>query len=209
MTAGIFMPAINGISYDDPGSIVLDITGTHNFSVPNFSNELIVELWGAGAGGEGAGINNSAPDGVNGGNSSCAPLSLTAGGGLNNGTGGTASGGDVIANGGNRSGRNGGGGANGGAGGVSSGSGSSSGASGTAPGGGGSGGRYIWDDNGVTRATTGNGGGGGAYVKKSYARGAISPGLIISLTVGAGGNGGSSQRSGGAGARGEIRISWT
>lgn len=53
------------------------------------------------------------------------------------------------------------------------------------------------------------GGGGGAYVSKTYQRGEIIPGTILSLFVGSGGAGGVSTGSGGAGARGEIEVSWS
>lgn len=79
-----------------PGSFDDTTPGTRNFTVPNYST-LTIDLWGAGAGGEGINV-----PGSDGGASSIASLGLTAGGGKApvfgtniGGAGGTATGGDT------------------------------------------------------------------------------------------------------------------
>jgi hypothetical protein len=84
---------------------------------------------------------------------------------------------------------------------------------GLAPGGGGSGAANYSANNG---RNVGNGGGGGAYCKETYARGAYSPGQVVRLTVGDGGNwgwlpsSGDRQKAyGGWGAPGQVKITWS
>lgn len=201
-------------------------TGAGTFTVPNYVGTMTVQLWGAGGGG-GAGSSDSGGNGTAGGNTTFSPAlgTLTAGGGgggfagyasfLSGPAGPTASGGNINTNGSaggmsNWYGGNGGSAPNGGAGGAGTGANTlTTGGAGTAPGGGGGGGGG--DNN--TQAG-GTGGASGAYVSKSYAQGAISAGTVISYSVGSGGAGGTpccsgtSPTPGGAGARGQITITY-
>jgi hypothetical protein len=194
-----------------PGSANFITPGTDVFVVPAY-NQLIIELWGAGASG-GGGFNFG--NGTAGGPSTAASLGLTAGGG---GGGGSRNNGAF----------------GGAAGGASGGSDrnwvgeAGSLRSFSVPAGGRDGFRrqqglepsYSGDpfgtvDGGGGRAGygngTGGGGGGGGHVRSVYAAGAIAPGTVLTVVIGAGGpgrfDGGSGQ--GGAGARGRVFISWS
>jgi hypothetical protein len=192
-----------------PSGNAQTFTASGTFVVPAYTSALTVEMWGGGGGGFGDGTGSEGSDG-----GASRFLGLTAGGGVRGqtssdtggGLGGVASGGDI-----NTNGQRGGTGSSGGPsgkggdaplGGVGGAAVKKSvGNAGQAPGGGGGG-----ADNAL--GTTASGGGSGAYVKKTYAPGALVPGTIIPVTVGAGGVGGIGGYRGGDGARGEVRITW-
>lgn len=198
-----------------PGSTQFTTAGTHSFSIPHF-NTLVIEMWGGGGGGGSVGDNAAVSSG--GGASTINSLSLSAGGGAR-GTrrtttgnalpteGGVASGGDTNTNGqsgGSGSGTNKGGDApNGGSGGAGTSSGN--GGNGSAPGGGGGGARQV-----TPSSMVGSGGGGGAYVKKTYQKSSLTPGVILSIVVGDRGTAGTGGTyTGGNGAVGRVKISWS
>lgn len=178
-----------------PGSQSYTVTGTYQFLVPNY-NTLTVTVRGGGAQGYEYGPGNaggaSSFNGnviANGGQS---PVNTDAGG-----AGGTASGGDQNYTGesgalGTITGGTGGAGANGGGAGGTDNKGA-----GVAPGGGGAG--------GVIYFVGAPGGGGGGCAVKTYTSGLV-VGSLVEVIVGAGGAG--APASGGAGARGQVDISW-
>ena len=88
------------------------------------------------------------------------------------------------------------------------GSGYSTGVAGTAPGGGGSGSQADEDINNSAKSwSTGGGGGGGGYTTRSFIPSTgPSPGIVLSYTVGVSGTNAS---SGGAGAVGRLKITWS
>jgi len=200
------------------GSVTYNTAGTYSFTVPIYAGTLTITMNGGGGGGGGEGL-SSATNGTAGGTTQISALSLIANGG-NGGlgcntsvgfpagvSGGTASGGTTNTTGGSSGGGNsvsyGGSSPNGGGQTASRNiSSPGNGFSGNAPGGGGSGGG---DSSG-----NGSGGGGGGYCSKAYASGAISFGTVLSITVGAGNTGGTGNyTSGGAGADGQITLTWT
>lgn len=207
----IFVPSV---PYDPPGSVTFTSPGGANFTIPKFKTSLVIELWGAGGGGAGSDGNSSEASnvaGVSGTATTIASLSLSAGGGergyLSSQAGGVASGGTTNTNGNPGSIGTGGSCPNGGVGGVWPASGSAqSGNPGGAPGGGGSGARVPTGTGGFT---TRRGGGSGAYVSKTYVRGSLTPESVLSMVVGTGGAGGNHNLDGGAGGRGQIKITWT
>jgi len=206
-----------------PGSTTYSTAGTYNFTVPDF-NTLQVELWGGGGPGATATTTSSTSSShaavSHGFASTITSLGLSAAGGQwgrrwregnGGGAGGVPSGGDINTAG--EAGGNGGtyyingyGGAapNGGER-VNAPTGDAIGINGVQPGGGASGGAYQ------SAGTVGGGGGGGAYVRKTYARGALTVGSTLSISVGAGGvpSTGTSYIRGGYGATGRIRLSWS
>lgn len=196
-----------------PGSQSFTTAGSFNFVVPCHNN-LTVQVWGGGAGGQSVGFGSVAAASSSSWNTSV----LIAGGGgppssstYLGGTGGTATGGTT-----NSAGENGGNGGNnlpsgkggdspnGGLGGASQASLSSGGISGTEPGGGGSGGR------GTGRGSQGGpGGGGGGYTARTWTQGTYSPGTSIPIIVGPGSAGSTTGGNrGGNGATGRVTISW-
>ncbi len=213
---GVFTPSEKVAA---SGSQTYSTPGTYSFVVPSYGT-LTVEVWGGGGGGGGAQQNvvNTGGTGGTGGTSSWdgAVLSATGGtGGEGNnfthpGTGGTGSGGTTNLSGANgsvyagSSGGAGGNGANGGAG-ASAPCCNAAGHAGTAPGGGGSG-SYQSNKFGTFR---GDGGGGGGYATKTFTSG-YTPGSTVTIVVGSGGSGGYSYTFyGGAGAPGQVVVSWT
>jgi hypothetical protein len=206
-------------------------SGSDNFITPDYTNTLVIELWGAAACG---GVSGDASDG---GDTTCATYSLIAGGGNKSaqaaqnagpgGTGGTATGGNTLnATGGNgdppdptgtlNAGNSGKGGdaPYGGVGGsaVSNGAGGHiNGNPGVAPGGGGSGRNNNVSDSGLIFTAAYfkyPGGGSGAYVRHVFTRGVAgspAPGDPIAYSVGAGAV---SPVGDGNGANGRARFSW-
>jgi len=67
---------------------------------------------------------------------------------------------------------------------------------------------YAGGTGGGTGMVWGTGGGGG-YCTRTFASGALTPGAVVTLTVGAGGSRGSGNNDGGLGARGEITVQWS
>lgn len=183
--------------------------GTYSFVVPTYFKPLVVEVWGGGGGG-GESRFNSGPGGTGGTSSWYSSVSATGGGGGASrggaaGTGGTASGGDINTSGPNGSGSTGGTAPNGGQGGVRV----FNGGAGIDPGGGG-GGAF---DSFLGDAGHGAGGGAGAYSKKTYAVGALTPGITVTIIVGASGAGrpvtpNQGEYSGGAGGVGRVSVTW-
>lgn len=191
-----------------PGSQDFPFPGNYTFTIPTYST-LIIQVWGAGGGG--GNIEGALGGGIGG---ASTILSLTAGGGQGGanpsqqgGPGGTASGGDINLAGsrgqnGNQfspsnpspEGGVGGNSPNGGNGGFPSNNGGFPGAGG--------GGRLFTGFGTII----GSGGGGGGYVQKTFAPGDLTPGNVISLTVGVKGLGASPQS--GSGADGRVFISW-
>ena len=195
-------------------------TGSQTFTVPTYISSIVVEMWGAGGGSGGSGPSGgSAAGGGAGSATTFATGSLSAGGGGGgassgaglgaNGAGGIASNGDVNING-------------------TAGTNNSNQTFGyAAPNG-------YW--NSLVRSRVGNGsayaglfagggatgsawyitpnypvagsGGSGAYLKKTFAAGALTPGDSIAVVVGTGGTAGAQGGAwtGAAGADGEIRI---
>lgn len=205
-----------GLKYAEPGTVEYTIAGSHDFVIPRYKNSLVVEAWGAGAGGHGpntssytlatAGSASTFGDTLSAGGGQVGPQ--TVGSGLG-GLGGIATGGDININGGQSPATTAGGDCpNGGTGGAAAATGKN-GNPGSAPGGGGSG-SYQGNINSAKR----KGGGGGAYVKKTFFKGDLTPEAVLHLVVGLGGNGGTNTYSGvttwgGDGAVGKIKISWT
>lgn len=210
------------ISQVVPGSTTFD-TGSGNFTTPNY-NTLTIEVWGAGASG---GSGGTTVQSVAGGASTCTTKGMTANGGARTtvnangaggGVGGTASGGNTTnttgGTGGDPSPLNtsagtsgaGGAGASGGAGGLAGGS-PSTGAAGTAPGGGGAGSNNSAGGGTFQKFA---GGGGAGYSKSVYTFGVTSGfptvAQLLAYSVGAGP---AANASGGAGANGRVRFTWT
>ncbi len=199
--------SILGFSQTSPHTITA--VGAGNFTVPCGVTEITVEVWGGGGAGGGASANPRAGSGGGGGYVT-ATIAVTPGQVLPYTVGG---GGTGVAGGNGNNGGNstiGGLTANGGAGGTANG-----GAAGI--GGGGAGGAVTSGTNGTvgnnatplsgTGGTGGNGGAGGAGITGNTNG---NPGTVPS--GGGGGaskNGGGGNRTGGAGARGQIRITWT
>ncbi|MBI2030970.1 hypothetical protein HYT05_05085, partial [Candidatus Kaiserbacteria bacterium] len=179
------------------GSQTYSAPGTYTFIVPNYTGSLTVEAWGGGGGSGGSHRDGGA--------STFASLVSAGGGGANNGSnagiGGIASGGDVNVNGNTGdywqlyvNNIDGGSAQFGGSGGRNC----TSDRDGHSPGGGGAGCNWY----------TG-GSGAGAYVKKTYAVGALQPGSSIQVVVGAGANGVSTPGSGPSnGGDGLVKITW-
>ena len=203
--------------------------GTETFTVPSGVTIISVEAWGAGGGSGGFGTTTATAGGTGG---STTIDGLTAGGGsgsagaLNNtpttgGAGGTATGGSTNTSGSNgttgtvgTTSTGGNGGACPGGGGTKAGSSSTNnvpapGTAGNEPGGGAGGGAVGTNPPNPpasARRSTG-GGGGGAY---SFNTLTVTPGQVISYSVGTGGTAGNGNTgNGGAGANGQIRITWT
>jgi hypothetical protein len=199
-----------------PGALDLTAPGSRSFTVPFFPGELVVEVWGAGAGGR---ANGGAPFNA-GGTSSFGSVVATGGAAgtsldQSGSAGGVASGGDINTPGqagadgyttGGSNGNHGGKGGdapNGGAGGPASQN--VVGISGDSPGGGGAGGCST-----LASGLYGGGGGSGAYSKKTYAPGSIPVGSTVAVQVGAGGPGQvGTFNTGGRGADGRVKISWS
>ena len=187
---------------------------TYTFTVPTYSSSIVVTLWGGGGGGGGGGstFGNS---GNNGGASTFLTLSAGGGGGGTgawtanptgvSGSGGTATGGDINTNGnsiGTSNGATTGAGAPNGGGNTTTATANAEHYPGTAPGGAGTGGRWAGSGN-----PTGGAGGSGAYVQKTYAVGALTPGTVITVTVGGAGAGGASDADQGSpGASGRVIV---
>ncbi len=191
-------------------------TSSGSFTVPAYTS-LTAQCWGGGGGG--GSDDNATTEGTAGGTSSFGSISATGGSFGNSdaavafppksagGSGGDGLGGDTNSTG--VAGENAANVSYGGAGGAAAGSGGSGGArqnsagvgaAGTAPGGGGGGGYTGAGSN------HGGGGGGGGYVSKTYTAGQLTG--SVTVTIGAGGAGGNGVRLGGAGARGECRVTW-
>lgn len=203
------MPAFIFIGGRNPGSQTITVAGSGTFNVPYFTENLRVRAWGAGAGGSGmTGISGVTTGMVPGGNTTFG--SLSAGGG-NLFNGGVASGGDTNINGNST-----GGSANGtaaprtdlGGGAVRLApvaSAPSNGLSGNSYGGGGTSGVSVDGGN----PWVSGGGGSGAFVEKVYTPVTLSPGTVVSYSVGAGGTGGDGASvDGGSGANGALVIQW-
>jgi hypothetical protein len=181
-------------TFDDPGSITYTVAGISSFIVPNYENFLTVKGWGGG----GSGAYNNLSIAFNG--TAGQPTkfgTLIANGGARGeqggGTaaGGTASGGSTNITGGSGSVTAGGDGAGGGGAGGSNSNGNKD---GTAPGGGGRGFSYA------------SGGGGGGYFERTYNHGDLVPGSSITIEVA--GTIAAVTANSGAGARGELIVSW-
>ncbi|HRO48917.1 MAG TPA: hypothetical protein PLW75_02150 [Hyphomicrobium sp.] len=201
------------------GSQTYTAPGTYTFVVPPHSS-LIVELWGAGAGGSGKTTDNSNGAGKTAGNpgghsmwhGGHAAGRPQADGGIAASTsdrpGGVGRNGDINLTGGVGYGDNEGsptqqtGGEGAGPGGGARTQGPNP-ANGNSIGGGGSG--RTWSASGKTQRTAG--GSGGGYTKKTYAAGTYAPGTSVTVVVGKGGLGGGA-RPGGTGADGQAKISW-
>ena len=214
------------------GTTTIDTVGSGNFTIPLYRNTLTIEIWGGGGGG-GAGNHDGTYNGSNG--SLTTILGVTAGGGTGGGggyrygsqnggggSGGTASG--TLANasvltkttgnaggGGNAGGNTGGAGGAAPSGGAAGAAGSNgSGGAGGAPGAGGGGGGYSDHQSKNPNQAGGGGGGSGAYANIYYSSyGAITAGALVPYTVGAGGTGATPTESGGNGAKGRIKFTWT
>lgn len=218
------------------GSATYSTPGSYSFTVPAYGS-LTVYVWGGGGGGGAAAGSNQPSTGgtsqfasvsATGGGygssgSNCTELYGSCSSYIDAhtaaGAGGIASGGDTNTNGvaggtsGSGVGRPGGNAPNGGVGGGTA---SLNGAAGAAPGGGGSGEKSSHQAcheanahricSGVT-IYQGGGGGSGAFAAKTYNIGDLTPGSIITVVVGDGGL--SIPTYGGAGASGEVAISWT
>lgn len=174
-----------------PGTQSFTQPGNYNFTVPTY-NSLVVEVWGAGAGGQHCGVANGFPFclyGNSGGTSIFGANLLVAQGGQGV-NGGTASGGTLNIRGenGNWNGTN-----CPGLGGAAAGPMGPILASrqGAGPGGGG---------NGLCIGWGANGGGGGGYTVREYRIGELGVGSVIPGTVGGGGGAG--------GAGGLVKITW-
>lgn len=190
-------------SSSSSGSTLYTIPGTYTFTVPNYTSTLTVELWGGGGGGTGYHYAGGA------GTASTFGSSLSAGGGgagrggfqpAGGGAGGIASGGTTN--------QNGSAGSTSGIGGNSP-SGGNGGTTSMAPGGvpGGGGAAAM-----CTECSSG-GGGAGAHVIRTYSVGQLTPGSTVTLVVGSGGVGGTTayytgEPLGGAGARGQVNLTW-
>lgn len=207
-----------------PGSATFSSPGSYSFTIPVFRNSMTIQVWGAGGGG-GGGTNSGDPSigfGGNGGYSQA--VGLTAYGGTGGtaapgtyrsrgavGTGGSWSGGTSGGNGdnGGTSGysEDGGNGAYGGAGGPGGKTVNSNGQPGGFPGGGGGGGQT---DYGGGFWQIGGGGGGGGFTQIVYNPSQVVPGSVVTIVVGQGGNGGvpAAGGYGGAGADGQVYLSW-
>lgn len=188
---------------------------TYSFTVPTYSSSIVVTLWGGGGGGGGGGstFGNSGSGGTA---STFSTLSAGGGGGGTgawtanptgvSGAGGTATGGDTNTNGNSIATSNGattGAGAPNGGGNTATATANAEHYNGTAPGGAATGGRWAGSGN-----PTGGAGGSGAYVQKTYAVGALTPGTVITVTVGGGGAGGASDADqGSTGASGRVMVS--
>ena len=207
--------SVEALGYDkQTTSRTFSTAGTYSFTVPSYSTSLVVKLWGGGGGGGGGGstFGNS---GTNGTATTFSTLSAGGGGGGtgawtanptgSSGAGGTATGGTINTNGNSIATTNGattGAGAPNGGGNTVTATANAEHYVGNAPGGGATGGRWAGSGN-----PTGGGGGSGAYVEKTYNVGDLTPGTVMSLTVGAGGAGGSSDADQGArGADGRIMV---
>lgn len=201
------MPVFMFIGGKNPGSQTIT-SGAGTFTVPYFAENFRVRLWGSGGGGQG----KSTVSSVNGGMGTDTTFgSLTAGAG-GPATVGVASGGDVNTNG-NASSLFGGEGAEapetslggGAAQPYPPGNSTGNGLAGNPFGGGGSTAKYwaspdLW---------IGRGGSSGAFCQKTYTPFTLSPGSVVSYSIGVGGGGGiGSSSTGGAGASGGIQIDW-
>lgn len=206
--------AASVVAFARPGSVTLTTAGVWSFVTPNYSTSIVIELWGPGSGG--GGVNTGGTGSLGSSDTTCTQLSLIAGrattGGQPLGTagiGGVASGGDVNINGANgnaggnpANGAKGGDSPNGGTGGAAISS-DGPGNAANAPGGGGGGAK--------TGGFGAGGGGAGAYCSKTLGRGVVGRGVTLSGLLGSGGAGGTSGSTtvGGAGARGQVKITWT
>ena len=201
-------------------------SGSSTWTVPANVTKITVEAWGGGGGSGGHGTTNTA--GGTGGTTTISTISAlggvgslgtivngtnTAGGiggtGTNNGSNGT-SGSFVGGGGGTANGGNGGASHNGGAtrnGPTVSGQNTSiSGLNGNFPGGGAAG--SARSANQTQNSCTTGGGGGGAYTTGTFSN--LTPGSSVNYTIGAGGTFGTgTNANGGAGANGQIRITYS
>lgn len=187
----------------EAGSQTFTSSGT--FTVPAYSS-LTVTVWGSGGGG--SSLSGVAGNGSAGGQSSFNGAVIANGGDGGttgtDGSGGTASGGDTNTTGNSGSGAGGSGTCQGGSA-PGGGSGGSNGGGGSTPGGAGAGER-VFDTEFSVFVCGGSGGSGGRSIK-TYSSGQLTVSSGISVVVGAGG--GSGGPFGGAGARGEVQITWT
>lgn len=174
--------------------------GSYNFTVPEFGGTLTTELWGGGAGGTGGYQSYNAGQG----NPTTWWGNIIAGGGIVDGAGGTATGGDYNLVGNPGVDQRGGASPNGGQGGTPAAARNNGGVGGFPGAGGGGAFSYV---------SGGFGSGAGAYAKKTYTRANLTPGTIIPIVVGNGGHGGAAipnlgEWSGGQGADGQVIINW-
>ena len=219
----ISMGNLYGKSAFPPGSQTFTANGT--YTVPSGYSQLIIEVWGAGGGGGGA-TNTGTSVGGAGGASSVTGTGLTTmtanggsgatGGGSSGGggAGGTASGGNSVNSTGGAgtagstltcSGGTGGTGANGGAGGAGQLVLNGAGGAGTPPGGGGGGASRYYPT--TCHQSFGGGGGGGGYAKTIIS--SLTVGTVLTITVGTGGASGGGVYVGGAGALGQVTITYS
>ncbi len=219
-----------GQTFITNGSIDFFSPGTFSFTVPEGVTRITVQAWGGGGGSGGHSAYGDAP--TNGGNGQATTFStISAQGGIGSngtmvngtttagGSGGIASGGNTNTTGSNGAigtrgsvslGGNGGASPNGGATrigpSISGQNNSVSGLDGNFPGGGAAG--SARSANQDKNACSTGGGGGGAYSSLSSLT--VTPGQTIPFTVGAGGTAGTGvSGNGGAGANGQIIISWS
>lgn len=170
-----------------PGYRVISTAGDFTFTIPAHNN-IYIEVWGAGAGGQHCIISNGFPLCLYGSSGGDTTFGSLVGGGGRGVNGGSASGGSYNENGegGNWNGSN-------------------------CPGlGGGGGGPYRYltrsgqgpggGGDGLCAGWGANGGGGGGYAARAYVSGVMAVGSVVSGRVGAGGSAGA--------ANGLVRISW-
>jgi hypothetical protein len=217
-----------GFADDSPGT-------NKTYRLPPF-NQIKIEIWGAGGSG-GGGDHNVTATGTGGSRSRLIDFGLEAGGGgagiggNNNGTKkGTGGGGGVssgtyptgviaLVNGNSGASATDSGPGVGGEAGNAPGTSGPLGTIGGSPGGGGGGAGY---DNGaapgggkksgggsVKDAAAGGGGGGGGYVSAQFVKGQIPQRMVITYDVGSGGTPDPAEYTGGKGANGRIKITWS
>lgn len=212
-----FTPAIPPLDFFDPPGAVSYPAGSFPFTIPNFKNSITFEMWGGGANGTALTSSGSRKTGNGGKTTSIAALGLYAYGGspsstssTGGGNGGGASGGDENVTGGkggngsdSGSGTAGKGGdaPGGGVGGNSFTGARGSGYDGSGPGGGGSG--------ACNGSTSTGGGGSGGRCKKTFLRGQLTPGDILTLIVAASSGIRNDNYDGGEGAPGQIDVNWS
>ena len=220
----ISMGNLYGKSAFTPGSQTFTANGT--YTVPTGYSQLMIEVWGAGGGGGGATNSGTSVGGAgaassvtgtglttmtaNGGSGATAGGSGSGGGGA----GGTASGGTSVNTPGTAgqagstvacTGGNGGSGANGGSGGSGQTGLNGAGGAGNPPGGGGGGAAALFPKN--CHQSYGGGGGGGGYAKTIIS--SLTVGTVLTITVGTGGASGTGVYVGGAGALGQVTVSYS
>lgn len=214
----------NGTSWyrTRPNPVTFSTPGSYSFRSPGYQSNLTIKVWGAGGAGSAVtgwgllcgGVTCGAGGAGGGSSISGTGVSLSAGGGTGGstctagGAGGATTGGGAGSSAGAGASDASGGSApgGGGAGGVLPGTGDRDGDPGDAPGAGGSSNSRACG----LGSLTARGGGSGGYTIRTYSVGQVTPGTLLSITVGSGGveNAGSAGFASGAGGAGRVEISW-